>query len=101
MANSDKDLLLKKLIHQSITEQLDELKNNENPDHSFVLLESKTLNMLLMYLLLNFEEREGQVPNKSSEIEEDLVEALDGYMSGQKEAFEGMIDLLKENQSTT
>ncbi|WP_277674405.1 hypothetical protein [Piscibacillus halophilus] len=78
----DRNLLIKKLLHQTLSEQVEKMKENEDPDQSFIYLEGESMHLLLMYLLLGLEDKvndQGVTPQPAQEIEE--VEPLNEQLN--------------------
>lgn len=95
----EQELLLKSMIRQLMTDKLNELNTeNQENDNSYVFLENRTLNMVILYLLMK--EERGTTGEKSAEIdrhfEGKIVEQLDQLIEDNKKEFEEVLTLLKE-----
>ena len=95
----EQELLVKSMIRQLMNDKLNELNTeNQENDNSYVFLENRTLNMVILYLLMK--EERGTNGEKSAEIdrhfEGKIVEQLDQVIEDNKKEFEEMITLLKE-----
>jgi penicillin-binding protein-related factor A (putative recombinase) len=93
------DLLFKQLIRHFMNEQLEQLKeNSKNKNRSFVYLENNTLNMLLVYLLMqmNPQKKYENHSDNSDFIPEEIFEELNSVLKQNKEGFEEIIHRLKE-----
>lgn len=107
MENKDaqeQNLLFKQLTHEYIKEQLEDLKNNQNDkNRSFIYLESKTLNMFILYMLLNMENKKSTIKGNDEDddetvfFSEELVKDIDSVIDRNKLAFDELISLLKED----
>ncbi|MGG0248481.1 hypothetical protein ABEY24_08900 [Peribacillus frigoritolerans] len=106
MENKDaqeQNLLFKQLTHKFIKEQLEDLKNNKNDkNRSFIYLESKTLNMFILYMLLNLENKKSTINGNDDDddetvfLPEELVKDIDSVIDRNKLAIDELINLLKE-----
>jgi cell fate regulator YaaT (PSP1 superfamily) len=104
MENKDaqeQNLLFKQLTHKYIKEQLEDLKNNKNDKNkSFIYLESKTLNMFILYMILNLENKKSTINDDDDDqsvfFSEELVKDLDSVIDRNKSAIEELISLLKD-----
>ncbi|MBD8587234.1 hypothetical protein IFT92_05370 [Peribacillus simplex] len=109
MENKDaqeQNLLFKQLTHKYIKEQLEDLKNNKNDkNRSFIYLESKTLNMFILYMLLNMENKKSTIIGNDDDDDDDetvffseeLVKDIDSVIDRNKLAFDELFSLLKED----
>ncbi|WP_148357125.1 hypothetical protein [Peribacillus simplex] len=106
MENKDaqeQNLLFKQLTQKYIKEQLEDLKNNKNDkNRSFIYLESKTLNMFILYMLLNLENKKSTIIGDDDDDEtvflpEELVKDIDSVIDRNKLAIDELISLLKED----
>lgn len=96
-----KDLIIKKLIRRNLQNILDdEMVNKE--DNSLIFLESQSLNLLFMYLLLNMEEKNKEIldshykENYKEDFDE-LIQEIEYLKKKQEETFEEIIKLLNNN----
>ena len=100
--DQEQDLLFKQLTYQLMKEQLDHLKgNNKQKDRSFIYLDSNTINMFFVYLLMQMNNQKRYERKNSSENEGDsneLLEELNSVINNNKEAFEEILSRLKEEQ---
>ncbi|AZV60825.1 hypothetical protein [Peribacillus frigoritolerans] len=105
MENKDaqeQNLLFKQLTHKYIKEQLEDLKNNKNDKNkSFIYLESKTLNMFILYMILNLENKKSTINDDDDDdqsvfFSEELVKDIDSVIDRNKSAIEELISLLKD-----
>ena len=93
------DLFVKKLIHQFMNDQLGDLQGDkQDNNNSFIFLEKSTLNMLMVYLLLNGER---QIPLNETEdyngiSQTQILELLEQIQLEQKNEFEALISFIKE-----
>ncbi|MCM3654507.1 hypothetical protein [Metabacillus litoralis] len=98
--NKEQELLLKQLSSNFIKEQIEQIKNNKKDNNSFIYLENNTLNMLIVYLLMDFEARNRDNSTSiSNEIEfstNELNEELDSVINNNKKRFEEILNLLKQ-----
>ncbi|MBM7603161.1 hypothetical protein JOC75_001131 [Metabacillus crassostreae] len=91
------EFLLKELSRTFVKNQLEQLKNKNKDNNSFIYLEGNTLNMLIVYLLMENERNNQQTSeNVQSSIPEELINALDLLMSKNKTEFEDILSILKE-----
>jgi hypothetical protein len=91
----DTELVMKHIIRQFMKDQLNDLKeDNQENNNSFVFLEKSTLNMLIIYLLMNGERRPDEEVNEDSQVK--ILEELEQVIVDSKEDFEEIITLLKE-----
>lgn len=92
---NEQDLLVKHVIRQFMKDQLNERKEDgQENNNSFVFLENSTLNMIIIYLLMNGERRSyGEV---NEDAQEKTLKELENVMADNKKDFEEMIALLKE-----
>ena len=107
MENKDaqeQNLLFKQLTQKYIKEQLEDLKNNKNDkNRSFIYLESKTLNMFILYMLLNLENKKSTIIGDDDDddetvfLPEELVKDIDSVIDRNKLAIDELISLLKED----
>ena len=107
MENKDaqeQNLLFKQLTQKYIKEQLEDLKNNKNDkNRSFIYLESKTLNMFILYMLLNLENKKSTIIGDDDDddetvfLPEELVKDIDSVIDRSKLAIDELISLLKED----
>ena len=94
----EQELFVKSMIRQLMKDQLNELNTENQNNNSYVFLENKTLNMVILYLLMKEErgttgENGGEV-DRHSEVK--IVEQLDQVIADNKKEFEEVITLLKE-----
>ncbi len=80
------------LIQQYMKEYLDRITQDDQSrkNNSFVYLENDTLQLLIMYLFIKSENSDMENANF-----QDLSEILDSYMSDNRQAFEEIMDSLK------
>ena len=72
----EQELLVKHVIRQFMKDQLNELKEDKQENNnSFVFLENSTLNMLIIYLLMNGERRTDGEVNEDSQVK--ILEELE------------------------
>lgn len=96
-----KDLIIKKLIRRNLQNILDdEMVNKE--DNSLIFLESQSLNLLFMYLLLNMEEKnkenlDSHYKENYKEDFDELIQEIEYLKKKQEETFEEIIKLLNNN----
>ena len=91
----EQELLVKHVIRQFMKDQLNELKEDKQENNnSFVFLEKSTLNMLIIYLLMNGERRTDEEVNEDSQVK--ILEELEQVIADNKKDFEEIITLLKE-----
>lgn len=99
--SQEQELLLKQLSHNFINEQLEQLKNKKMDNNSFIYLESSTVNMLIVYLLMNMEAQNSNKTTNSKEngfIPDELFEELDSVIMNSKNGFEEILSLLKKEK---
>ena len=95
----EQELFVKQMIRQMMKDQLNELNTEKRENNnSFVFLENKTLNMVILYMLMKEEcwtngEKSGEVRRHS---EGEIVEQLEQVIADNKKEFEEMITVLKE-----
>lgn len=53
MALDEWDILLKRLANSSLKEAIEQMKHTDQKNNSFVYLDSKTIHLLLSYLIAN------------------------------------------------
>ncbi len=98
MSNLDgkeQDLLVQSVISQFMKDQLNGLKEDKGENNnSFVFLENSTLNMLILYLLMNGKSRTFEKVSEDSQ--EKNVEELEHIIADSKKDFEEILTLLKE-----
>ncbi|MCG7335713.1 hypothetical protein MHZ95_10525 [Sporosarcina sp. ACRSM] len=96
---NEQELFVKQMVRQIMKDQLNEWNtgNMEN-NHSYVFLENKTLNMVLLYLLMKEERRtNGEMDGEDKRhSEEETIEKLEQAIADTKKEFEETITLLKE-----
>jgi hypothetical protein len=91
----EQELLVKHVIRQFMKDQLNELKEDKQENNnSFVFLENSTLNMLIIYMLLNGERRTNGEVNGDSQAK--ILEDLEDVITDNKKEFEEILTLLKE-----
>ncbi|MFC0561971.1 hypothetical protein [Halalkalibacter alkalisediminis] len=93
------ELLFKQLTHHFLSEQLEQLKGNkEDKNRSFIYLESNTINILLVYLLMqmNTKKTNETASNNNNLIPEEIVEEINSVLHNNKKSFEDIISQLKE-----
>ena len=78
----------------------DEMVNKE--DNSLIFLESQSLNLLFMYLLLNMEEKnkenlDSHYKENHKEDFDELIQEIEYLKKKQEETFEEIIKLLNNN----
>ncbi|WP_058307186.1 hypothetical protein [Gracilibacillus massiliensis] len=91
-------LQINQLIQQYMKDSLDRITQDDqsNKNNSFVYLENDTLHLLIMYLLMKKENNNTGMNNESFE---ELSEVLESYMEDNRQAFDGIIDLLKDRMT--
>ena len=98
--NQEHELLLKQLTRHYLKEQLNQLKGEkEGNNSSFIYLESKTLNMLLVYLLMDKVAHSNPNPTNSDDSEffsDELFAELDLVIKKNRNDFEEIISHLKK-----
>ncbi|MBZ5751983.1 hypothetical protein [Metabacillus rhizolycopersici] len=97
--NQDQESLLKQITSKYIQEQLEKLNNTEKDNNSSIYLESDTLNMLMVYLLMKKEARNNDKTanrNESELVPDELIEALDSIIVTNQKSFNEIISLLKK-----
>ncbi|WP_404453353.1 hypothetical protein LG329_03395 [Virgibacillus necropolis] len=101
--NHERELLLKQLIRHSINDQIEALKSNKKESNSsFVFLDSSTLNMLILYLLMNSDGEKSQVNkpeaanSNDDPVTDESMGELDELISNRTQEFEEVLALLKE-----
>ncbi|MCP3030156.1 hypothetical protein LF817_02240 [Halobacillus sp. A1] len=95
----EQELLVKHLIRQFMKTQIKDLRNEKKEgNNSFVFLDSNSLNMLMIYLLLNIDKRQQpkEDTRKNNSVSPSALEDLDRLISENKQGFEEVINLLKE-----
>lgn len=96
----ERDLLLKQLTRHYINEQLEALKSNKHDKNSsFIYLDSKTLNMLIVYLLAQIENQSSHGAKKIVDNEflpEELVKELDSVINTNRKLFDDIISYLRD-----
>ena len=88
---------LEKVIQnkQSFYYSFDKIKKDKRENNnSFVFLENSTLNMLILYLLMNGKSRTHENVSEDSQVKN--VEARDHIIADSKKDFEEILTLLKE-----
>jgi hypothetical protein len=97
--NQDLDFQLKQETLKFIKKQIDEQKTSKK-DNSSIYLESNTLNMLIIYLLM---QRENQHNDRTTTTQEkdtysdEIIKELDSLIADSKTGFEQILSLLKKN----
>ncbi|KHF39862.1 hypothetical protein [Halalkalibacter okhensis] len=98
--NQEQELLFKQLTYHFMKEQLEQLKENKKEkNRSYVYLESNTLNMLLVYLLMHVNANQKHTTMKEQESElipEEISDNLDSIITNNKENFEEILSYLKK-----
>ncbi|MBM7553622.1 hypothetical protein [Thalassobacillus pellis] len=92
-------LLIKQLLREYMQAHLEETKEKrDSKNNSFVFLENSTLNMLLIYLLMQMDNQgtPGETDNGNFDFAGDLENILDERMDEDAKAFEEIISILKE-----
>jgi hypothetical protein len=89
------------LIHKIIAELTKDLTENagELPSKSFIFLDSKTINLLLLYILMNKDLQLLRLTNRNLpvNIQKALVEEIDRMMNENKQSFEEILKGLRNN----
>jgi hypothetical protein len=97
--NQDQELHLKQATRDFIQEQLEQLKNTKKDNNSFVYLESDTLNMLIVSLLMKLEAQNSDKTANTKEngfFPDELITELDSIIKNSKKEFEEILSLLKK-----
>ncbi|WP_332634775.1 hypothetical protein [Halalkalibacter flavus] len=98
--NHEQELLFKQLTQYFMKEHLEQLKGNKkNKNNSFIYLESNTLNMLLIYLLVNLDNQQSHgtaSSHESAPFPKEIFEELNSIIANNKEEFEEILSYLKE-----
>jgi hypothetical protein len=98
--SQEQELLFKQLTQHFMKEQLEQLKgNNKEKNKSFIYLESSTLNMLLLYLLMHTDTLQRRRTESSHDTESfpmEIFEELNSVLKNNKEGFEEILSYLKE-----
>ena len=90
----DQELLGKRVIHQFINNQLKDLKEEKQEDNnSFIFLEKSTLNLLMIYLLMNSSHKAVEEVREDNEA---IIKEIEQAMTENKKEFEEIIAKLKE-----
>ncbi|MGP4072097.1 hypothetical protein ACTWQB_06045 [Piscibacillus sp. B03] len=71
----ERDLIIKKLLHQTLNEQVEKLKDSDEADHSFIYLEGESIHLLLMYILLGLDQQ-GKINHNGIEEYKTELESL-------------------------
>lgn len=94
-------LLFNELIQHYIKEQLTELKSSKkDKSKSFIYLESKTLHVLIVSLLMHMQSTNKPVTANTSESEpilEEVMKEIDIMMTNHKQTYEQILDLLRKD----
>ena len=92
---SETELVMKQMVRQFMKDQLNNLKqDNQENNNSFVFLEKSTLNMLIIYMLMNGESLPEEEVNGDSQMK--ILEELEQDIADNKKDFEEIMALLKE-----
>ncbi|MFC0470029.1 hypothetical protein ACFFHM_05685 [Halalkalibacter kiskunsagensis] len=98
--DQEQELIFKQLTRHFLQDQLEQLKGNKpDKNKSFVYLESTTLNILLVYLLMNMNVKNRNESVNSSTIDsvpEEILEELNTVINQNKDKFEEIINQLKD-----
>lgn len=96
MSKTDEiELIMKHIIRQIMKDQFNEqTEDKQENNNSFIYLEKSTLNMLIMYMLMNGERRPDKEAKGDSDVK--ILEELEQAIMANKEDFEEIITLLKE-----
>ena len=90
----EQELLVQHVISQFMKNQLNGLKEDKGEtNNSFIFLENSTLNMLILYLLMNGKSRTHEKVNEDSQAEN--VDELEHIIADSKKDFEEILTLLK------
>ncbi|WP_181347797.1 hypothetical protein [Thalassobacillus sp. CUG 92003] len=98
----DPEVLLKQLIRYYVKDQLSDLKNSDDKQNGFIFLESKTVNLLLLYLVLSMERKNPLSNERTSEaapMDNEAMGTLYNAASDQKEIAEEILGLFKEKMN--
>ncbi|WP_342515038.1 hypothetical protein MKY34_10115 [Sporosarcina sp. FSL K6-1522] len=90
---NEQDVFVKHILRQFMKEQLHE-RTEDKKDNSFIFLENRTLNMLIIYMLMNSQRFTSQNDNRDAQVE--ILEELERIIVDNKKDFEEIITLLKE-----
>jgi len=96
---NEQESLVKHLIQQFMKDQLNELKEGkQETNNSFVFLENSTLDMLILYMLMNGGQRtKGEMNEDDGRLSNaTILEGLDHVIVENEKGFEEIIALLKE-----
>jgi len=96
MSKTDEiELIMKHIIRQIMKDQFSEqTEDKQENNNSFIYLEKSTLNMLIMYMLMN----DGRRPKEEADGDSDgeISEELERVIEDNKKDFEEILTLLKE-----
>lgn len=93
MKMKDRELFVEQMIRQLMKAQLHDLDNTEQGNSNHISLESKTLNRVLLYILLH-ESRLNEEENPR--IDKEIVERLDQVIEDSRREFEEVLNLIDE-----
>ena len=93
------ELFMKQMIRQIMKEQLSEVNTDQQKNNnSYVFLENRTLNMVILYMLMKEERstnsKKSEGTNRPSEME--TVEKLEQVIADNQKEFEKILTLLKD-----
>ena len=91
--DNEQDVFVKHIIRQFMKEQLNERKDDKK-DNSFIFLENRTLNMLIVYMLMNSQRFTSQDSSRDDQVK--LLEELERILVDNKKDYEEIIAILKE-----
>lgn len=93
---------LQQAFHDMITNLTKDVlhnKSEEKASTSYMYLDAKTINLLLLYLLMNKELQMTRLTNRnpSSTLDKELIDELDNMIVKNKKAFEELLNEMKTN----
>ena len=96
--HQDLESLLKHITSKYIQEQFEKPNNTKKENNSSIYLESDTLNMLIVYLLMKMETQNNDKIATNNEIDlfpDALIEELDSIILTNQKGFNEVLSLLK------
>jgi len=98
--NQEQKSLIQQFIRDYINENINELKSEDkSSDNSFVFLENETLQTIITYMLTDLDSHRKDDNKKDKVVSSDKEEIsahLDSLMEDNKQKFEEVIHMLKE-----
>ncbi|RPF52155.1 hypothetical protein [Aquisalibacillus elongatus] len=91
-----RDVYLKKLIYQTLDDQLDKMKKNRKDEQSFLYLEGESIHLLLTLLLLNMDApvEESQLKQVEDKDINQILNNLDQMIVNKRQSYNKILQEL-------